>query len=261
MAGHGHEQDHVHTHTHDHSQQHGQGHAHRHERGHEHGHDEEHGPRLLRLEQEVLGRNNEQAGRNRRWLDQQGILAVNLMSAPGAGKTALLERTTREVGAELRLQVIEGDQETDRDARRLRAAGCPAVQINTGAGCHLDATMVERGLAQLHPPSGSVVVIENVGNLVCPALFDLGERARVVLSAVTEGDDKPVKYPHMFRSASLVLLNKVDLLPHVPFDVDRFLEHTRLVNPGVRVLPLSVTRGDGMPEWEGWMREQARHAP
>jgi hydrogenase nickel incorporation protein HypB len=208
----------------------------------------------------VLARNDEQAARNRGWLSQQGILALNLMSAPGAGKTALLERTMREAGGELRLQVIEGDQATDHDAQRLRAAGCPAVQINTGTGCHLDAAMVERGLQQLSPAESSVVVIENVGNLVCPALFDLGEHARVVLSAVTEGDDKPVKYPHMFRAATLVLLNKVDLLPYVPFEIGRFQTYARLVNPALEVLPLSVTRGDGMPEWYGWMRERARHA-
>ena len=159
---------------------------------------------------------------------------MNLVSAPGAGKTTLLERTIRELGRELVLQVIEGDQATTNDAQRIQAAGGRVVQINTGAGCHLDAAMVARGLQLLEPPSHSVVFIENVGNLVCPALFDLGERAKVVIVSVTEGDDKPIKYPHMFRASSLMLLNKIDLLPHVSFDVERCLNYARRVNPSLR---------------------------
>jgi hydrogenase nickel incorporation protein HypB len=214
---------------------------------------------VLTLEQQILARNDRQAERNRRRLSDQGVLALNLMSSPGAGKTALLERTVRELGGDLPIQVIEGDQETDRDARRLRETGCPVVQLNTGTGCHLDATMVDRGLQQLELVPGSVLVIENVGNLVCPALFDLGEHARVVVSAVTEGDDKPVKYPHMFRAATVVLLNKIDLLPYVAFEPSRFVEHARHVNPRLSVLPLSVTGGDGMPGWYNWLRGLARH--
>jgi hydrogenase nickel incorporation protein HypB len=227
---------------------------------HPHRHDHVHAkPARVRLEERVLARNDEQAARNRRWLSERRILAVNLMSSPGAGKTTLLERTIHEAGGAVPIQVIEGDQETDADARRLRDAGCRAVQINTGTGCHLDASMVDRGLRELEPAPRSVVVIENVGNLVCPALFDLGEHDRVVVAAVTEGDDKPLKYPHMFRAATLVVLNKVDLLPHVPFETSRFLDCARQVNPRVPVLAVSALRGDGLAEWYGWLRGQACH--
>ena len=152
--------------------------------------------------------------------------------------------------------MIEGDQATLNDAERIKAAGCRVVQINTGAICHLDAAMVARGLEQLDPPTGSLVMIENVGNLVCPSLFDLGERAKVVIVSVTEGDDKPVKYPHMFRASSVLILNKIDLLPHVDFDVDRFLDYAAQVNPRLRVLQLSATQGDGLEQWYAWLRGQ-----
>lgn len=232
------------------------------EHHHHHGHDHEHAPsagNVIRLEQQILARNDEQAQRNRRRLAAQRVLALNLMSSPGAGKTTLLERTVRELGGGLPLQVIEGDQATDHDARRLRDAGCPVVQLNTGTGCHLDAGMVDRGLRELPLVSGSILVIENIGNLVCPALFDLGEHARVVVAAVTDGDDKPVKYPHMFRAATLIVLNKMDLLPYVAFDLERFEAFARQVNPGATVLPLSASRGDGFDAWIGWLREQARN--
>jgi hydrogenase nickel incorporation protein HypB len=202
----------------------------------------------------VLARNDALAELNRTWLAERRILAVNLMSSPGAGKTTLLERTIRELGAELRMSVVEGDQETVLDADRIRATGAPAVQINTGAGCHLDAQMLAGGLRTLDPPEHSVVLIENVGNLVCPALFDLGEQARVVITSVTEGAEKPRKYPHMFRAADLVLLNKIDLLPYVEFDVADFLDGARRANPGVEVLQLSATTGEGIAGWYGWLR-------
>jgi hydrogenase nickel incorporation protein HypB len=250
-----------HTHTpHDHDHE---GHPQApHEHGPEHAHQHEHAPpaaTVIRLEQQILARNDEQAERNRRRLAAQRVLALNLMSAPGAGKTTLLERTVRELGGAPPLQVIEGDQATDYDARRLQEAGCPVVQLNTGTGCHLDASMVERGLRQLLLADGSILIIENIGNLVCPALFDLGEHARVVVAAVTDGDDKPVKYPHMFHAATLVVLNKMDLLPYVTFDLDRFQAFARQINPGVTVLPLSASRGDGFDAWIGWLREQARN--
>ena len=180
------------------------------------------------------------------------------VSSPGSGKTTLLERTIRDLGQELPLYVIEGDQQTLNDARRIQATGCPVVQINTGTGCHLDAAMVARGLQQLDPPMNSVVMIENVGNLVCPALFDLGERAKVVVVSVTEGDDKPVKYPHMFRASAVMVLNKIDLLPYVQFDVDRCVDYARQVNPKIHVLKVSATRGDGLEDWYGWLRGHAR---
>jgi hydrogenase nickel incorporation protein HypB len=180
-----------------------------------------------------------------------------LMSGPGAGKTTLLERTICDLRDELAISVIEGDQETVNDAERIRATGCRVVQINTSTGCHLDAVMLATGLQQLDPPANSTVLIENVGNLVCPALFDLGEQSRVVIASVTEGDDKPVKYPHMFRQSDVMILNKIDLLPYVPFDVDRCLNYARQVNPHIRVIQVSALRGDGLEEWYDWLRQRS----
>jgi hydrogenase nickel incorporation protein HypB len=216
---------------------------------------------VIHLQQKILARNQYQAEQNRRWFAERRILALNLVSAPGAGKTTLLERTIRDLGTEVSIHVIEGDQATDHDARRIEAAGARVVQVNTGAGCHLDAGMVARALEQLDPPPRSLVLIENVGNLVCPALFDLGERAKVLISAVTEGDDKPVKYPHMFRACSLLLLNKIDLLPHVEFDRDRFAKHTQEINPGLRITSVAARRGDGLGEWYRWLHQQREVQP
>ena len=211
---------------------------------------------MIRLERDLLSKNDRLAEQNRGWLESRGIRALNLMSSPGAGKTTLLERTIRELGAELGLGVIEGDQATRRDAERVRTAGCNVIQINTGAGCHLDAAMVGCALRQLDPRPRSVVLIENVGNLVCPALFDLGEEARVVVASVTEGDDKPAKYPHMFRGADVIVLNKMDLLPHVVFDMAVFEHTARELNPHARIFQISATRGDGLEAWYQWLREE-----
>jgi len=227
--------------------------------GHEHTH-EHAGGQTVTLESRVLARNDTLAGQNRDWLRARGVLALNLMSSPGAGKTTLLERTARDLAGELVIGVIEGDQETALDADRMRAAGCRVVQVNTGTGCHLDAVMVRDALAALDPPDGSVVVIENVGNLVCPALFDLGEAHRVVLASVTEGADKPVKYPHMFRSADLVLVSKTDLLPYLDFDLDRCTADLAKISPGATVLPLSARAGYGTGPWYGWLRQQVPSA-
>jgi hydrogenase nickel incorporation protein HypB len=205
----------------------------------------------------VLAKNNRLAERNRGWFVGRNILALNVMSAPGAGKTTLLERTIREMGEELTISVVEGDQATVNDAERIRATGCRVVQINTGTGCHLDAVMLAKGLQELNPPANSVVVIENVGNLVCPALFDLGEDTRIVIASVTEGDDKPIKYPHMFRHAELMILNKIDLLPYVPFSVERCVALAREVNPGIRLIKLSALTGAGLEEWYDWVRQRA----
>lgn len=214
--------------------------------------------RTLRLEQEILAKNKRIAERNREWFARRQIVACNLMSSPGAGKTTLLERTINDLRAELPISVIEGDQETSRDAARIRNAGCRAVQINTGAGCHLDAAMLAAAIEKLEPPTRSIVMIENIGNLVCPALFDLGEQSRVVIMSVTEGDDKPLKYPQMFRAGELMLLNKIDLLPYVPFDVERCVEYTRQTNPALQVVQVSATRGDGMAAWYSWLREKMK---
>ena len=250
-----------HSHEHSHGHSHGHSHAHSHDHAHapEHHPHEQQGSRTLHLEQAILARNNQLAERNRGWFAARNILALNLVSAPGSGKTTLLEKTLRDLSGEIPFQVIEGDQATIYDAQRIQATGCRVVQINTGTGCHLDASMLARGVEQLDPPLDSVVLIENVGNLVCPALFDLGERAKVVVISVTEGDDKPAKYPHMIRASSVLLLNKIDLLPYVSFDVDRFLNFVREVNPTLEVFTISATRGDGLTDWYDWLRGQRQH--
>ena len=242
-----------HSHAHDH-------HHHDHNHGHDHGHRHHHGgarTETIVLEQRLLAKNDALAARNRAWFQDRGILALNIVSAPGAGKTTLLERTIADLRGTVPLFVIEGDQATSLDGERIRKAGAPAVQVNTGAGCHLEADMVARGLEALRPDAGSVVMIENVGNLVCPALFDLGERAKVALLSVTEGEDKPLKYPHMFRAADLVLINKVDLVPHLDIDAARMTAHIRQVNPAAAVLEISARSGAGLAEWYGWLRAQA----
>jgi hydrogenase nickel incorporation protein HypB len=212
-----------------------------------HDHDRTH---TIQLEQAILAKNDHLAAHNREWLGARGLAAINMMSSPGAGKTTLLERTIRDSG--MTLSVIEGDQETTVDADRIRAAGARTVQVNTGAGCHLDATMVHRALDMLDPDRG-VVIIENVGNLVCPALFDLGEARRVVIISVTEGDDKPLKYPHMFSAADLIVVNKMDLLPYVDFDVERLTADARQLRPGIEVLALSARTGQGLDDWFTWL--------
>jgi hydrogenase nickel incorporation protein HypB len=228
----------------------GTGHHH-HDHDHDHDHRHDHG-RLLRLEQDLLAKNDGIAVVNRRWLADRRIVALNLLSGPGSGKTTLLERTIRRL-APRSVSVLEGDQDTDRDAERIRTAGARAVQINTGTGCHLDATMVSAALDLLGPAPGSLLFLENVGNLVCPSLFDLGERAKVVLLSVTEGEDKPIKYPHAFRSASVLVLTKIDLLAHLEFNLDRCLRWARQVNPRLRIFTLSALRGDGMDAWCDWL--------
>jgi hydrogenase nickel incorporation protein HypB len=214
------------------------------------------GARTIELQQKVLAKNDELAEQNRAWLAGRGILAINLMSSPGAGKTTLLEATMRGMAGKATISVVEGDQETALDASRILATGSKVVQVNTGVGCHLDAEMLSRALRALDPPTGSIVMIENVGNLVCPALFDLGEQARIVLASVTEGADKPLKYPHMFRQADLVLLNKTDLLPYVDFDVRDYASGLRKVTPDALFLQVSATTGDGLQAWFDWLRRR-----
>jgi hydrogenase nickel incorporation protein HypB len=212
--------------------------------------------RTVALQAQILARNDHLAAQNRDWLASRGVLAINLMGSPGAGKTTLLQRAAADLAGQLAVSVIEGDQATALDADRIRSAGCRAVQVNTGPGCHLDATMVGAALAELDPPGGSVVVIENVGNLVCPALFDLGEAERVVLASVTEGTDKPAKYPHMFRHADLVIVTKLDLLPYVDFDLAGFAAGLRRVSPRAVMLELSALTGDGTAGWYRWLRRR-----
>jgi hydrogenase nickel incorporation protein HypB len=240
------EHSHDHGHSHEHGHSHDHAHAHDHDHSHEHGADER---RIIRLERELLAKNSRLAEKNRRAFERSETSVLNLIGSPGSGKTALLEATISRLRARASLGVLEGDQATRRDADRIERAGARVIQINTDAGCHLDASMVERGIGELGSPDGSVVFIENVGNLVCPALFDLGERAKVVVLSVTEGDDKPLKYPHVFRAASVFVLTKVDLLPHVPFDAERCIQHAHLINPDLEVFRVSALRGDGLDEW------------
>jgi hydrogenase nickel incorporation protein HypB len=214
--------------------------------------------RSVQVELDVTVKNDHLASYNRGWFKDRGIFALNLVSSPGAGKTTLLERTLRDLAVECPWAVIEGDQQTDNDARRIAACGVPVIQVNTGAMCHLDAQMVLDACHRLKAPPGAVIVIENVGNLICPAMFDLGEAEKIVIASVAEGDDKPEKYPHIFEVASLVILNKCDLLPYVPFDVRRFDDAMRRVNPDVRVLKLSAIRGDNLDTWYDWLRERRR---
>jgi hydrogenase nickel incorporation protein HypB len=234
-------------------------HPHPHEHDHVHPHEHEHEHiETIPLEQKVLAKNDLLAEQNREWLAQRDIVAFNLTSSPGAGKTTLLERTIRGIDGRRPVAVIEGDQETLLDAERIRATGCRAVQVNTGAGCHLDADMVRRALETLDPEPGTLLFIENVGNLVCPALFDLGERNMVVVISVTEGADKPLKYPHMFAAAELVLINKIDLLPYVDFDLDVCAANARSINPHLKVLPVSATTGEGIESWYQWIDEHVK---
>jgi hydrogenase nickel incorporation protein HypB len=207
----------------------------------------------ISLEQDILAKNNLLADQNRGWFKGRNILALNLMSSPGAGKTTLLTRTINDLKQKLSISVIEGDQETTNDAQKIQATGCKVVQINTGTGCHLDAGMIERGLQQLNPPLNSVVMIENVGNLVCPALFDLGEQAKVVILSVTEGEDKPIKYPHMFRASDVMIITKIDLLSYVEFDIGQCIEYARQVNPKIQIFQVSALKGTGLDDWYGWL--------
>ena len=246
-----------HEHTHEHSHDHGHEHVHHHD-GHTHGYGQgpahAHAPglsqsRMVQIEEDILGKNNEYANANRRYFSEHEILTLNLVSSPGSDKTTLLTRTIEDLKAELSLAVIEGDQQTANDAERIRETGVKALQINTGKGCHLDAHMVGHALDGLKPEEASVLFVENVGNLVCPAAFDLGEAHKVAILSVTEGEDKPIKYPDMFHAADLMILNKTDLLPYLEFDVDKCIDYARRVNPGIKVLQLSATRGDGLDAW------------
>ena len=212
----------------------------------------------LTLEQNLLAKNDQLAAKNRAWFHEQEILGLNLVSSPGSGKTTLLTRTIRDLQEQIPISVIEGDQATSNDAQRIREMGCNVVQINTGTGCHLEAAMIQKGLDELAPAPRSMVMIENVGNLVCPALFDLGEQAKVVILSVTEGEDKPMKYPHMFRASQVMILTKIDLLPYVEFDRDRYVEYALKVNPNLTIFQVSATTGEGLEDWYNYLKNTMR---
>ncbi|MEM7871500.1 hydrogenase nickel incorporation protein HypB [Morganella morganii] len=271
-------EEHAHAHAHDHH------HSHDHEHAHDHGHDHDHAAafapvidkdnmhygmgeagthapgltqkRMVQIEMGVLDKNNQIAVHNREHLQEQGILALNLVSSPGSGKTTLLTRTLNYLKDKVPCAVIEGDQQTTNDAERIRATGVPAIQVNTGKGCHLDAQMVHDAMHHLGLKDNSLLFIENVGNLVCPAGFDLGEQHKVAILSVTEGEDKPLKYPHMFAAADLMLINKIDLLPYVNVNIEACVNAARRVNQDIDVIVLSATTGEGMDEWVAWLQDR-----
>lgn len=286
---HGHEHMDEHSHSHDeaplgvhaHTHQHADGSSHSHAHGHDgdHAHSHEHRPhehavgsdldygsglagahvpglsqsRMVQIEQDILSKNNGYASENRQNFDDHGIFALNLVSSPGSGKTTLLVKTIERLKDKVAISVVEGDQQTSNDAERIRATGVPALQINTGKGCHLDGHMVGHALEKLKPADDSLFLIENVGNLVCPAAFDLGEHHKVAILSVTEGEDKPLKYPDMFRAADVMLLNKCDLLPYLEYDADLAEANARRVNPDLTIFRVSATSGDGMSAWLDWI--------
>ena len=243
---HGHDHDHAHIHEQADHHHYGHGPAHAHVPGMSQSH-------MVQIEQDILSKNDEYARANRQAFVEKGILTLNLVSSPGSGKTSLLTRTLQDLSEKIPMAVIEGDQETSRDANRIRETGVRAVQINTGKGCHLDAHQVGHAVEHLQLARGSVLMIENVGNLVCPAAFDLGEAAKVAILSVTEGEDKPIKYPDMFHAADILLLNKIDLLPYLDFDVAQCIEYARRVNPGIQIFKVSAKTGEGMQDWYRWI--------
>jgi hydrogenase nickel incorporation protein HypB len=242
----------THSHPHSHEHPHEDSHANLHEHFHDH-QDEKPEIKLITLQTDILAKNNLLAERNRGWLEGRDVLCMNLVSSPGSGKTTILEKTIGILLPDRQVFVIEGDQQTSLDADRINHSGAAVVQINTGTGCHLDAQMVNQALKKLDVVPGSVLFIENVGNLVCPALFDLGEKKRVVVISVTEGDDKPLKYPYMFQSSDLCIINKSDLLPYVDFDVEKTKHSALKLNPRIEFILMSAKTGEGMEEWIGWI--------
>jgi hydrogenase nickel incorporation protein HypB len=244
-----------HEHTHDHQHDHdGLQHSHNHSHLHTDDHDHEHS-REISLEIDIMHKNNLLAERNRGYFEAKNIFMVNMVSSPGSGKTSILERTIKESANQGGIYIIEGDQQTMLDADRIEKAGAPVVQVNTGNGCHLDAEMINKAMKKLEVPDGSLLMVENVGNLVCPALFDLGESARVLIISVTEGEDKPLKYPNMFQSSQLCLINKFDLLPYVDFDPEKFMEYAMRVNHHLEFIKISAKTGEGFKHWLKWLKK------
>ena len=244
----------THDHKHEHKDhEHKHGHAHDHHHPHPaHEHDHSH---TISIQTDILGQNNLMAERNRGFFEARNITAYNLVSSPGSGKTSLLVRTLTDLGKLKKFCVIEGDQQTTHDADRISATGVPVIQVNTGNGCHLDAAMVRSAVKEISPADGSILFIENVGNLVCPAMFDLGEDKRVVIISTTEGEDKPLKYPNMFHTSHLCIINKTDLLPYVDFSIEKLKENALRVNHHLEFIELSVKSGNGMQDWYNWLEK------
>jgi len=240
-------------------------HLHHHDHDHDHNHDHNHGEHhhhdhtsVIKLEADILQKNTVDAARNRGYFEAKNILAMNLVSSPGSGKTAVLERTLKDLKNEYDFYVIEGDQQTFNDANRIDALNIPVVQVNTGKGCHLESDMIYEAVKQLQPKDDSILMIENVGNLVCPSMFDLGEKKRVVIISITEGEDKPLKYPDMFLSSDVCLINKIDLLPHLNFDIEKLKDYAQRVNHHLEFFEVSAITGEGMENWYNWLASQVK---
>ena len=256
VKAHEHSHDHHHyghSHSHDHSHDHD--HQHDHSHGHTHGHDHHH-KTVIELEQDILQNNEVMAARNKGYFEAKNIFALNLVSSPGSGKTSILEKTLADLKTDIPFYVIEGDQQTLNDANRIDALDIPVIQINTGKGCHLESDMVYDAVKQLNIKDDSVLMIENVGNLVCPSMFNLGESKRVVIISTTEGEDKPIKYPDMFHTSDVCIINKIDLLPYVNINIDKLKEYALQVNPNLQFFEVSATTGEGMKEWYKWLKSQ-----
>jgi len=258
-----------HSHTHSHGHEHLE-HSHSHEHGHDHNHSHEHHHhdddhyhhphsfKEIDLEREILHKNDLLAERNRGYFDAKNIFAINLVSSPGSGKTSLLERTIADLKSEISFNVIEGDQQTTNDADRIAALNVPVIQINTGKGCHLDSEMIAKAVKELAPKDGSLMMIENVGNLVCPSMFDLGENSRVVIISITEGEDKPIKYPDMFYGSQVCIINKIDLLPYLKFDIEKLKDYAKKVNPNLVFFEVSAYTGQGMEAWYTFLKKSLK---
>ncbi|MBX9808029.1 MAG: hydrogenase nickel incorporation protein HypB [Flavobacteriaceae bacterium] len=258
-----------HSHTHSHGHEHHE-HSHSHEHGHDHDHSHEHHHhdddhqhnyhqfKEIDLEREILHKNDLLAERNRGYFDAKNIFAINLVSSPGSGKTSLLERTIADLKSEISFNVIEGDQQTTNDADRIAALNVPVIQINTGKGCHLDSEMIAKAVKELSPKDGSLMMIENVGNLVCPSMFDLGENSRVVIISITEGEDKPIKYPDMFYGSQVCIINKIDLLPYLKFDIEKLKDYAKKVNPNLLFFEVSAYTGQGMDAWYAFLKKSIK---
>lgn len=255
VHNHGHEQ-HEHSHSHEHGHDHDHSHEHHHhddDHQHSHPHFKE-----IDLEREILHKNDLLAERNKGYFDAKNIFAINLVSSPGSGKTSLLERTISDLKSEISFNVIEGDQQTSNDADRIAALNVPVIQINTGKGCHLDSEMIAKAVKELSPKDGSLMMIENVGNLVCPSMFDLGENSRVVIISITEGEDKPIKYPDMFYGSQVCIINKIDLLPYLKFDIEKLKDYAKKVNPNLVFFEVSAYTGQGMDAWYQFLKKSLK---
>lgn len=246
-------EDHHHEHHHDHDHDHDD-----HDHSHDHSHSHSHEINIVQLEKDILYKNQLTAERNRGFFEALNIFSINLVSSPGSGKTSLLERTIADLKDKIAFSVIEGDQQTTNDADRIHKLNVAVIQINTGKGCHLDSEMIARAVKELKPVADSVLMIENVGNLVCPAMFDLGELKRIVIISVTEGEDKPLKYPDMFSGSQICIINKIDLLPYLKFDLEKLKEYAKKVNPYLTFFEVSATSGEGLQNWYDYLTQSIK---